>query len=55
VLYKIVVPTELAEDILIALRYEGVDKASLMPSLDNIAKSAGDHIKLHKSEEKVGL
>lgn len=49
-LVKVVAPVEIAEDVLIALRYEGVDEASLMPSLDAIARCANDEIHLHRAE-----
>lgn len=50
-LYKIVVPSELAEEVLIALRYEGIDQASLMPSFDSIAQSVEEYLKLHSREK----
>jgi len=49
-LYKITAPTSIAEEILISLRYEGIDQASLMPSLDMVAKCAHDEISLHRKE-----
>jgi len=49
-LYKIIVPSKIAEDVLIDLRYEGVDQASLMPSFDSIASSVEDYLKLHQRE-----
>ncbi len=51
-LYKIIVPSSIAEEVLIALRYEGVDQASLMPSFDSIANSVEEYLLLHERENK---
>lgn len=50
VLYKIEAPGNIAKDVLVALRYEGIDEVSLMPSLENIANSVDELIELHRYE-----
>ena len=49
-LIKIVAPSNIAEEVMILLRYEGVDEASLMPSFDSIARCAKNELLLHKKE-----
>lgn len=52
-LVKVVAPSTISEDVLISLRYEGVDEASLMPSLDAIARCTKDDLLLHKLESNL--
>ncbi len=52
-LVKIVAPSSISEDVLVLLRYEGVDEATLMPSLDAIARCTKDDLLLHKLELKI--
>lgn len=49
-LVKIVAPSSICEELLILLRYEGIDEASLMPSLDSIARYTADDLVLHQQE-----
>jgi hypothetical protein len=52
-LVKVVAPSSICEEVLHLLRYEGVDEAALMPSLDAIARCAEDDLLLHASEFKM--
>lgn len=49
-LVKIVAPSRISEEVLVLLRYEGIDEAALMPSLDAIARCTKDDLLLHKRE-----
>lgn len=49
-LIKFIAPSSISEEMLILLRYEGIDQASLMPSLDSIASYTKDDLLLHKRE-----
>lgn len=50
VLYKIEAPASIAKDVLVALRYEGIDGVSLMPSLESIANTVDELSELHNYE-----